>query len=77
MRSLFFERGPGFRADGSGEMCDQERMQDLQVLAALLADIEKELESAGEADIGRLREMQQHCLLKLALLKNSDLTDVD
>jgi hypothetical protein len=58
-------------------MGDEERLQDLESLAALLADIERELESAGEGEKGKLREMQQHCLLKLALLRSPKRTDVD
>ena len=77
MRSLLFEWDPRYRADGGGEMGDQDRLQDLEVLAALLADIERELEAAGEDEKGKLREMQQHCLLRLALLKKPGHMDVE
>jgi hypothetical protein len=58
-------------------MTDQNSLQDLVALAALLADIEKELESDSmdEDDKGRIRELRQHCILQLALLKKAEDTD--
>jgi hypothetical protein len=56
------------RAYGGGEMVDQGRVGDLKVLAALLADVERELASGSEDDKGKIRELRQHCILLLALL---------
>ena len=50
-------------------MGDEYKLQDLEVLAALLADIEKASEEIGEDDKGKIRELHQHCILRLALLK--------
>lgn len=53
---------------GAG-MGDQSRLEkDFEILAALLTDIEKELKSEGD-DKGRIRELYEHCMLELALLK--------
>ena len=49
-------------------MGNQDRPEDLKVLAALLADIEAELASEYEADKGKIKELRQHCMLQLALL---------
>jgi hypothetical protein len=53
-------------------MGDEYKVQDLEALAALLADIEKESEGMGEGDKGMIRELHQHCVLRLALLKSAN-----
>ena len=52
-------------------MEDHDRAEDLEALQALLADIEKELASESEDDKSKIRELRQHCMLKLALLDNA------
>jgi hypothetical protein len=56
-------------------MGDQGRSEkDFEILAALLADIEKEMKSEG-GDKGRIRELYEHCMLELALLKKGNEDD--
>jgi hypothetical protein len=51
---------------------DQNRLEkDLEALASLLADIEKELEPERADDKGRMRELYEDCMLELALLKKA------
>jgi ribosomal protein L29 len=52
-------------------MGDQDRVKDLEALQALLADIETELASESEDNKSKIRELRQHCMLKLALLNNA------
>jgi hypothetical protein len=53
-------------------MGDQDRSEkDFEALAALLADIEKELESESEADKSGIKELYEHCMRELALLKKA------
>lgn len=59
-------------------MGDQNRLEkDFEALAALLVDIEKELESESEDDKSRIRELYEHCMLELALLKKAKKKDPD
>jgi hypothetical protein len=59
-------------------MRDRGRIEkDFEALAALLADIEKELVSAGDDDRGRIRELYEHCMLELASLKKGEKEDAD
>lgn len=54
-------------------MGDQEKLRkNLEALAALLVDIEKQLESESNSVKGRIRELHQQCLLELALLKSAE-----
>ena len=51
-------------------MVDREKLkQDLETLAALLADIAKQLES--ESGGGGIKELHQQCLLELALMEKA------
>jgi hypothetical protein len=51
-------------------MGDLDKMEkNFEALSALLTDIEKELEFESEDDRSRIRELHQHCLLELALLR--------
>lgn len=53
-------------------MGDQDKMEkDMEALSALLADIEKELEPGSEDDRSIIRELHQHCMLELALLRKA------
>jgi hypothetical protein len=53
-------------------MGDQNKLEkDFEALASLLADIEKELGPEREDDKSKLRELHQHCMLQLALLKKA------
>jgi hypothetical protein len=46
--------------------------KDLQALASLLADIERQLTSQNDqSDLIRLRDLHQQCLLELALVQRS------
>jgi hypothetical protein len=63
---------------GVGVMGDQNRLEkNFEALAALLADIARELESESEEDISRIRELQEHCILELALLRKTRKKDSD
>ena len=54
-------------------MRDQEKLRkNLEALAALLIDIEKQLESEGDCVKARIRELHQQCLLEMALLKSAE-----
>jgi hypothetical protein len=74
MRSplIDFERQWKERADGGG-MGDQNRLEkDFEALAALLADIARDIESESEEDRSRIRELHQRCMLELALLRKAE-----
>ena len=59
-------------------MGDQSRLEkNFEALAALLADIARELESESKEDVGRIRELHNHCVLELALLRKSKKKDSD
>ena len=59
-------------------MGDQSKLEkNFEALAALLADIERELESESEESRGRIRELHGLCLLELALLRRSRKKDHD